>query len=97
MAIRVQVGTPSGVQASIHKDNPINTELKKVEVSLVNLEKLKNVDTLINGHNPTTTTMADLKTQGEFIQDFVTFVQAAKKGGKTVDDVVAAAKAVLYR
>jgi hypothetical protein len=49
MAIRVQVGTPSGVQAAIRKDNPISTELKKVEVSLVNLEKLKNVDTATNG------------------------------------------------
>jgi len=46
------------------------------------------VDTLINGHNPTTTTPADLKLYSEFIADFVKFAQAAKKGGKTVDDVV---------
>jgi len=45
-------------------------------------------DTVINGHNNTTTTPADMKTQSEFIADFVTFVQNAKKGGKTVDDVV---------
>ena len=50
--------------------------------------KLKNIDTIINGHNPTTTTMADMKTQSEFIAEFVKFVQDAKKGGKTVDDVV---------
>lgn len=50
---------------------------------------LKNVDTLINGHNPTTTTIADLRTQSAFIGDFVRFVQAAKKAGKSVDDVVA--------
>jgi hypothetical protein len=31
--------------------------------------------------------MADLKTQSEFIADFVKFVQDAKKAGKTVDDV----------
>jgi cyclase len=46
------------------------------------------VDTIINGHNPTTTTPADLKLYSEFIADFVKFAQDAKKGGKTVDDVV---------
>jgi glyoxylase-like metal-dependent hydrolase (beta-lactamase superfamily II) len=49
---------------------------------------VRNIDIVINGHNPTTTTMADLKTQSEFIADFVKFVQDAKKAGKTVDDVV---------
>ena len=53
---------------------------------------LKNVDTIINGHNPTTTTMADLKTQSEFVADFVKFVQDAKKSGKTVDDVASSWK-----
>lgn len=48
----------------------------------------KDVDTIINGHSPTTTTIADLRTQSEFITEFVNFVQAAKKSGKTVDDVV---------
>ncbi len=48
----------------------------------------READTIINGHNATTTTPADLKTQSEFIADFVKFVQDAKKGGKTVDDVV---------
>jgi len=47
------------------------------------------VDTLINGHNPTTTTPADLKLYSEFIADFVKFAQDAKKAGKSVDDVVA--------
>jgi len=46
------------------------------------------IDTIINGHNPTTTTVADMRTQAAFVADFVTFVQAAKKSGKTVDDVV---------
>jgi len=50
--------------------------------------QVKNVDTLINGHNPTTTTMADLRTQSEFIAEFVKFVQDAKRTGKTVEDVV---------
>lgn len=48
----------------------------------------KNVDTIINGHNPTTTTPADLKLYGEFLADFVKFVQEAKKSGQTVEDVV---------
>lgn len=48
----------------------------------------KDIDTIINGHNPTTTTLADLRMQSEFLADFVKFVQEAKKGGKTVDDVV---------
>ncbi len=46
------------------------------------------VDTIINGHNPTTMTPADVKTYAEFIREFVTTVQAAKKAGRTVDDVV---------
>jgi cyclase len=46
------------------------------------------VDTIINGHNTTTTTPADLRLYSEFIADFVTFVQDAKKAGKTVDEVV---------
>jgi cyclase len=45
------------------------------------------VDTIINGHNPTTTTPADLKLYSEFIADFVKFAQDAKKSGKTVADV----------
>jgi cyclase len=48
----------------------------------------RNVDTIINGHNPTTTTPADLRLYSEFVGDFVRFVQDAKKAGKTVDDVV---------
>jgi cyclase len=48
----------------------------------------KDVDTIINGHNATTTTPADLRLYSEFVADFVKFVQDAKKAGKTVDDVV---------
>jgi glyoxylase-like metal-dependent hydrolase (beta-lactamase superfamily II) len=48
----------------------------------------KDVDTIINGHNPTTTTPADLRLYSEFIADFVKFVQEAKQAGKTIDDVV---------
>lgn len=51
--------------------------------------QLKNIDMVINGHNATTTTMADLRTQAAFVADFVRFAQAAKKAGKTPDDVAA--------
>jgi cyclase len=49
---------------------------------------LTNIDTVITGHHATTLTMADLKTYGEFIGEFVQTVQAAKKAGRTIDDVV---------
>jgi cyclase len=50
------------------------------------------VDTIINGHNPTTTTPADLKLYSEFIADFVKFAQDGKKSGKTVDEVASSWK-----
>lgn len=50
------------------------------------------ITTVINGHNATTTTPADLKTYGAFIRAFVQAVQAAKKAGRTADDVVASWK-----
>ena len=50
--------------------------------------QVPNVDRIINGHNPTTTTPADLRLFSEFIADFVKFTQDAKKAGKSVDDVV---------
>jgi glyoxylase-like metal-dependent hydrolase (beta-lactamase superfamily II) len=56
--------------------------------TLAKAAQVKNIDAIINGHNPTTTTIADLKIQSEFIADFVKFVQDAKRAGKTVDDVV---------
>jgi glyoxylase-like metal-dependent hydrolase (beta-lactamase superfamily II) len=56
--------------------------------TLAKAAAVKDVDTIINGHNPTTTTPADLRLYSEFIADFVKFVQEAKKAGKTIDDVV---------
>ncbi len=47
---------------------------------------IKNVDTLINGHAPTTTTWADLKTFAEFNQDFLTWAQGELKAGKSPKD-----------
>ena len=58
--------------------------------TLTKAAQVANVDTIINGHNATTTTPADMKTQAAFIADFVAFVQDAKKRGQTVDDVVKA-------
>jgi glyoxylase-like metal-dependent hydrolase (beta-lactamase superfamily II) len=49
-----------------------------------------NVDTLINGHTPAQTTPAEMKEFGEFVREFVTTIQAAKKAGKTSDEAAAA-------
>jgi glyoxylase-like metal-dependent hydrolase (beta-lactamase superfamily II) len=44
---------------------------------------IKNVDTVINGHNNTTTTWADVKQFADFNQDFLTWAQSELKAGKT--------------
>jgi len=49
---------------------------------------LKNIDTVITGHNPTTLTMNDLKAYSDFTREFAQTAQAAKKAGRTIDDVV---------
>ena len=49
-------------------------------------KSLKNIDTIITGHS-TTMTMADLNEYAEFNKEFMRDVQAAKKAGKSVDDV----------
>ena len=43
-----------------------------------------NVSTLINGHTPAQTTLADIQTYADFIRDFVDAVRAAKMSGQTV-------------
>lgn len=48
-----------------------------------------NVDTIINGHTPAQTTPADMKEFAEFVREFVTTIQAAKKAGKTSDEAAA--------
>ena len=50
---------------------------------------IKNVDTIINGHMPTQTTWADLKTFAEFNQDFLTWAQGALKSGKPPEQAAA--------
>jgi cyclase len=49
-----------------------------------------NVDTLINGHTPAQTTPAEMKEFGEFVREFVTSIQAAKKAGKTAAEAAEA-------
>jgi cyclase len=49
---------------------------------------LPNIDTVVTGHNPTTLAMADLKEYAEFNREFVEAVRAAKKAGRSIDDVV---------
>ena len=49
-------------------------------------DTLKNVDTIITGHS-TQMTPADLKEYAQFNRDFLADVQAAKKAGKSVDEV----------
>ena len=46
----------------------------------------KNADAIVNGHNATTSTNADLKNYIQFIRGYVSAVQEAKKAGRTVDD-----------
>jgi glyoxylase-like metal-dependent hydrolase (beta-lactamase superfamily II) len=48
---------------------------------------LPNIDTVITGHNATTLNILDVKMYSEFIREFVNDVRAAKKGGRTIDDV----------
>jgi glyoxylase-like metal-dependent hydrolase (beta-lactamase superfamily II) len=56
--------------------------------TLAKVAALTGIDTVITGHTATTLTLADVKTYSEFIGEFVQTVQAAKKAGKTIDDVV---------
>ena len=49
---------------------------------------VKNVDTIINGHIPTTT-FNELKEYADFSQDFVTFARNQMKAGKSVDQAAA--------
>jgi cyclase len=46
-----------------------------------------NVQTIINGHNETTTTRADLREFIQYVRDFVKAAQDGKRAGKSVDDV----------
>ena len=52
------------------------------------VDAAKNVDTIINGHTPAQTTMADMREFADFVADFVAHVQAAKKAGQTAADAI---------
>ena len=51
-----------------------------------------NVEKIVNGHNETTTTRADLREFISYVKDFVAAVQEGKRAGKSVDQVAAAWK-----
>ena len=53
------------------------------------VDGVKGVDMLINGHTPAQTTPADMREFADFVSDFVTYVQSAKKAGKTAAQAVA--------
>jgi glyoxylase-like metal-dependent hydrolase (beta-lactamase superfamily II) len=44
------------------------------------------IDTIVNGHNDTTSTRADLRDYIGFVRDYVSYAQAQKKAGKSVDE-----------
>ena len=50
---------------------------------------IRNVDTVINGHNATTMVWADVKTYSEFMGDFKTWAQAQLAAGKTPEQAAA--------
>jgi cyclase len=55
--------------------------------TLAKAAALQNIDVVITGHNMTTLTMADLKMYADFNREFIEAVEAAKKAGRTIDDV----------
>jgi glyoxylase-like metal-dependent hydrolase (beta-lactamase superfamily II) len=64
---------PGNGGSALHYDETLN----KVHSAI------KNVETVINGHNNTTTTWADVKTFAEFNQDWRNWAQGGLKAGKT--------------
>ena len=54
-------------------------------------DTVKNVDTIITGHS-TQMTWADLKEYSEFNRDFLNDVRAAKKAGRTVEEIASSWK-----
>jgi cyclase len=56
--------------------------------TLAKAAALPNIDAVVTGHYQTLLKMADLKLYADFMRDFVETVRAAKKSGRTIDDVV---------
>jgi hypothetical protein len=48
---------------------------------------VRNIDRVITGYRDNTVTMADLRDYGEFVRSFADDVRAAKKAGRTADDI----------
>ena len=46
-----------------------------------------NIDSIINGHTPANTTPADMLRFADFVSEFVAYVQAGKKAGKSAEQV----------
>ena len=55
--------------------------------TLAKAAKVRDIDTVITGHNQTVLTTADIQTYSEFIHDFVAAVRTAKKAGQSIDEV----------
>jgi glyoxylase-like metal-dependent hydrolase (beta-lactamase superfamily II) len=52
------------------------------------LATIKNVDTVITGHDPVIRTWSEFREYTEFYKDFFTTVRDSLKAGKSVDDIV---------
>jgi cyclase len=50
---------------------------------------LTNIDTIVNGHNGTTTTWSDLAEYRDFVGDFVDWTEREMKAGKSIDAAAA--------
>ena len=50
---------------------------------------VKDVDTIINGHMPTTTTWTDLKEYADYMTTFVANAESQMKAGKSADEAAA--------
>jgi len=51
-----------------------------------------NIEVVVNGHNATTTTRADIREYAQYVRDFVKHVQDGKRAGQSVDQVSSAWK-----
>jgi cyclase len=56
--------------------------------TLTKAAAVKGIETIINGHMPAQTTVAELTEYAAFVREFVSTVQTAKEDGKTLDDVI---------
>jgi cyclase len=51
---------------------------------------IQDVDTIINGHTPATTTWADLKEYADYMSTFIAYAESQMKAGKSADEAAAA-------